>query len=155
MPDHFPLTNAWMQRELSPHVIQPNLLKRASAIYSDMQQAISDAGARSGEASQAAGLFGGMVKKWKSGLIEMLTQDLLQAHAIDPSRLRVHALQHDIFGRGLASASLKRYARILRNGGGRAAEMPPLPEHAKFAAKDFFVQHQDDLKTAVQSLLSR
>ena len=144
-----------MQRELSPQVNQPNLLKCASTIYSDMHRAITDAGARSKEASQAAGLFGGMVKKWKSGLIEMLTQDLVKTHAIDPSRLRVHALQHDVFGRGLASASLKRFARTLRNGGGRAAEMNPLPEHVKFAAKDFFLQHQDDLKTTVQNLHSR
>lgn len=150
MPSQFPLTAAWMQRELSAHVAHPTLLKHASAIYADMQRAIIRAGARSTEVSQAAGLFGGMVKKWKSGLIEVLTQDLLRTYAIDPARLRVHTLQHDVFGRGLASASLKRFAKTLRNGGGRAAEMDPLPEHAKLAAREFFLQHQDDLKTEVQ-----
>ena len=103
------------------------------------------------EAAQAAGMFGGLLKTWRSGLVEVMTRDLLQRCEIDPARQRVHQLQHEIFGRGLASKSLKKFGLTIRNGGGRAAEMKPIPDSIQLQARDYFLLHQDDLKTAVQS----
>ncbi len=151
MPTLFPLTDAWMRQELAAQVSQLNLFKRACGIYAEMHVAMQTSGARSTEAAQAAGMFGGLLKTWRSGLIEVMTRDLLQRCEIDPARQRVHQLQHEIFGRGLASKSLRKFGRTIRNGGGRAAEMKPIPDSIQLQARDYFLLHQDDLKTAVQS----
>ncbi len=95
------------------------------------------------------------MKTWRSGLIEVLTRDLLQRREIDPARLRVHRIQHEIFGRGLASQALKNFSRTIRNGGGRATEMDPIPEPIQLQARDYFLRHQNDLKTAVQNAYRR
>lgn len=155
MPSHFPLTDAWIRQELSTQVSQLTLLKRAYAVYFDMHLAKHTFGPISTEAAQAAGLYGGLMKTWRSGLIEMLTRDLLQSRRIDPARLRVHRIQHEVFGRGLASQSLNRFSRKIRNGGGRATEMNPIPEQIQLEARAYFLSHQDDLKAAVQNEYQR
>ena len=155
MPSHFSLTDTWIRQELSAQVSQLTLIKRAYAVYFDMHLARHTSGPNSTEAAQAAGLYGGLMKTWRSGLIEVLTRDLLQRREIDPSRLRVHRIQHEIFGRGLAIQSLNRFSRTIRNGGGRAAEMNPIPEPIQLEARDYFLRHQDDLKTAVQNAFQR
>ncbi len=155
MPSHFPLTDTWIRQELSTQVSQQTLLKRAYAVYFDMHLAKHTYGPNSTEAAQAAGLYGGLMKTWRSGLIEVLTRDLLQRREIDPARLRVHRIQHEIFGRGLASQALKNFSRTIRNGGGRATEMDPIPEPIQLQARDYFLRHQNDLKTAVQNAYRR
>ena len=153
MPTIFPLSDAWISQELSAQVSQLTLFKRACAVYSDLQLSMQTSGPRTSEVAQAAGLYGGLLKSWKSGLVVVLTRDLLERCEIDPARLRVHHLQHDIFGRGLASKTLKNFSRSVRNGGGRAAEMTPVPESIRLLARDYFLLHQDDLKTAVQNAI--
>lgn len=125
------------------------MFQKASNAYGEMQLAMASEGARGAIAVQAAGIFGGLVRKWKAGLLAHLTQDILRAHKIDSSRERVRAIQFDIFGRAQASKDLKQYATKIRNGGGRAKPMCEIPDEVKLAAFNFYQAHQDDLKLAV------
>ena len=145
----FPITDAWIKEQLADTPGRPNMFQMASNAYGEMRLAMATEGTRGAIAVQAAGVFGGLVRKWKAGVLAHLTKDILVAHAIDASRERVRAIQFDIFGRAQASKDLKQYATKIRNGGGRARPMPEIPDEVKVAALKFYQEHQDELKLAV------
>ena len=78
MPSHLTLTDTWIRQELSAQVSQLTLIKRAYAVYFDMHLARHTSGPNATEAAQAAGLYGGLMKTWRSGLIEVLTRGLVR-----------------------------------------------------------------------------
>lgn len=149
----FPLTREWLKNQLADNPRQMTLYQKASDVYAAMLNAIDSDGSRSSEAAQAAGTFGGLVKRFKAGLLQTITMDIIKATDMDTGRLRIRSVQREIFGHAQASKDLKVYARIVRNGGGRAAPMPEIPDRLKRAAYELYIKHQDDLKTAVQSSL--
>lgn len=144
-----------MEQQLGDVPGQTSLFQRGADIYAQMYSTMASDGYRSSEAMQAAGSFGGLVKRWRAGLLQAITQDVIKKTEMDTGRLRIRALQMDIFGHAQASKDLKHYAINRRNGGGRAAPMPDIPETLKISARTFYAKHEDDLKLAVQSALAR
>lgn len=151
----FPKTEDWMTRQLSDSSSEPTMLKRGAEIYANMLSAMESEGSRSSESVSAAGSFGGLCRRWHAGLVQSITQDIIAKLQIDPSRLRIRELQQQVFQQAQASKDLRRYAVTIRNGGGRAAPMPDLPENLKRSSNLFFIQHKDDLKIAVQAALMK
>lgn len=147
----FPITNDWIKEQLADTPGRQSMFQMASSAYAEMQLAMASESARGAIAVQAAGVFGGLVRKWKAGLLAHLTKDILVALEIDASRERVRAIQFDIFGRAQASKDLKQYAKNIRSGGGRAKPMREIPDEVKAIALKFYQDHQDDLKNSVHS----
>lgn len=146
----FPISENWINNQLSDTASFRSMFQIGSNIYAEMQLSMSSDGPRSCSAMQAAGAFGGLCKKWQSLLIQAITQDLITHLDIDVSRERIRAIQLDIFGRAQASTNLKLYAVRIRNGGGRPAPLPEIPDSIKDAAYTFFLKHNEDMKLAVQ-----
>ncbi|MEN3374448.1 hypothetical protein [Dechloromonas sp. ZS-1] len=147
----FPVAEQWIEDQLSDRSSHRSLFQSATGAYAEMQIAIVSEGARSSLSVTAAGVFGGFIKTWKAGLIASITKDIIQKLEIDVSRERIRTLQFDIFGRSQASKDLKNYAIERRNGGGRAAPLPEVPDSLKADAYQFFLCHEDDLKLAVHN----
>ncbi len=151
---HFPIAARWIEEQLADTASRRSLFQSAAEAYAEMQMAMTSEGPRGSLSVKAAGIFGGFVKTWKAGLIATLTQDIIQKLNLDVSRERIRALQLDIFGRAQASKDLRNYAIKVRNGGGRPAPMPDVPQWLKTEALAFFCAHEDDLKTAVHNSLN-
>lgn len=147
----FPIAEAWIEQQLADIAGKPSLFQRAADIFAEMHLAIQADGIRGSDAVRAAGSYGGIMKKWQAGLLQAITMDLIKQTKMDTGRLRIRSVQMDVFGRAQASKDLKHYAIKIRNGGGRAAAMPEVPELLKRAAQKYFADHRDDLKSAVQS----
>jgi len=151
----FPLADEWIQEQLSDGSAHKSMFQTGMALYAEMQNAIDLDGIRDSLSSKTAGAFGGLVKTWKAGLVASITKDIIRKLEMDVSRERIRGMQFDIFGRAQASRDLHEYAVKIRNGGGRAAPMPEVPEDLKDAAYQYFLDHQDDLKLRVQQKMSR
>jgi len=146
----FPIAEEWVQEQLGDTSGQRSMFQIATDVYAEMQLAMEADGIRGILSATAAGTFGGLIKTWKAGLIAAITKDIIKKLEIDVSRERIRSLQLDIFGRSNASKDLKSYAVKIRNGGGRAAPMPVVPDALKEASYNFFLAHEADLKIAVQ-----
>lgn len=146
----FRIAECWIREQLADTSSHRSMFQRAAEIYAEMQLAMAAEGARGDQSVRMAGTFGGVIKRWKAGLVASITQDIIKTLEIDVSRERIRSLQLDIFGRAQASKDLRNYAVSRRNGGGRAAPMPEIPEPLKDSAYAFYLDHEDDLKEAVQ-----
>lgn len=91
----------------------------------------------------AAAAYGGVVKRWRSWLIEQITEMALSG--CDTSRDGVRSWQKRIFGRSISSDRLRQYAQPERSGGGRAAPLAVVEDVERQAA-EFYRQHMDAIK---------
>ena len=147
MAHQFLFTKAWLKQELAANSQIPTLFKRGVELYEAKRLAQYQ---HSPDVSVLAGAYGGILKTWQARLIEAITTDIINELKIDPGRLRIKAIQTQIFGRAQASGDLKRYAVTIRNGGGRTAPMTDIPADFQYAARQIFGIHKDDLKAAIE-----
>lgn len=92
----------------------------------------------------ASAVYGGVVKRWRSWLIEQITDAALAG--CDTSRDRVREWQRSVFGQSVSSAELKRYAKPERSGGGRSLPLA-MDDVTKQEAAAFYQRHKNDVKT--------
>ena len=148
----FSITDAWLKEQTTDAPL--TLFRKGVDLYAALKSAIEADGWKDSEATQAAGAFGGLCKRFHAGLLQSITKDIIRMTGMDTSRQRIVDLQRDIFGRAQASKDLKTYAHMIRFGGGRAEPMPVIHDDLKLAAKAKFDHHLDDLKIAVQASVS-
>ena len=144
----FPHTKKWLVRELAAEGSALSLFKRAMEKYEAkcLAQYL-----HTPDVCALSAAYGGILKTWHSQLIEAITTDFINQVRVDPGRLRIQAIQRNIFGRAQGSDHRKQYAVTNRNGGGRAAPLPEISPKIKQAALQMFLDHREDLKQKVLS----
>lgn len=135
-----------IEAELASATFQAdNYRAQAMAIKEVVRQATA-AGDRTGIRA-AAGMHGGLVKRWRGWLITHLTECALAG--ADTSREDIRRWQRRVFGRSVNSCALRQYAKPERSGGGRANRQAIDPAIERKAA-EIYAAHKDAI-TALPS----
>lgn len=94
------------------------------------------------EARRAMAELGGVHRRWRRALVQLLTEHAFEGMAT--SRQKVREWQKEAFGRAVSSGELARYAVASRAGGGRSGFVAPAPEVME-RVRALYAQHRDAL----------
>lgn len=140
-------TLAAVQQQIKAELRRPGDPDQVNFWVSARQaKAAIGAAARTGDERQvraAAAAYGGLVKRWRRFLVELLTDLVMQQR--DTSRGYVREWQQRVFGQAVASGRLAQYAKTERSGGGRPS-VSEVPEQLERHVEELFADSKDKLK---------